>query len=413
MSKRILIISIITLLTVFFIGKNLFIRYEKAKHMGFPPPTVEVATAKQQHWQTQINATGTILAMNGVVIKPEVAGKVTRIDFTSGSYVEKGQPLIQIYPDILAAQLASDEANLSLAQAEYRRANELYAKNVASKQTFDEQIAKLKSAQAAVAATQAELAQHNITAPFSGKIGLKQVDIGDYVNVGQSLVSLEQIDPLRVQFSVPDRFINDIRIGSPVHITVSSSANKIYEGYVYALDSAVDPSTRLYSLWAKIPNPDHSLIPGTYVEMTLFAGESKPVIVVPQTAVLYSSQGEYVYKIENNKAIKTQISSGERQEDNIAITDGIQAGDVVVTAGQVKLFDGMPVTISKAATYDNNSSSKITYIRFSNDEKEKNMAEDKIPPSSVISEPINADTSASVLNASKNNALPSTKQENN
>lgn len=384
MLKRIFIIGIAIILLLLLIVKPLFIKYVRAKHMAMPPPSVEVAKATSTNWQDEILATGTISAMNGITLKPEVAGRVTRIDFTSGSLVEKGQPLIQIYPDILAAQLAANEANLALAEVEYRRSAELYAKNVASKQTLDEQTAKLKSAQASVAATEAELAQHNITAPFSGRIGLKQIDIGDYVNVGESLVSLEEIDPLRIQFSIPDKYINQVKTGNTINIDVSSSPDKIYKGYVYALDASVDPQTRLFSIWGKIPNPDNSLVPGTYVTVSLLVGEPKPVLVIPQTAVVYSSQGEYVYKIEKNIAKKTQVSTGSRQRHLIVITDGLKPGDVVVTAGQVKLFDNVPIKIAKTTTYDNEHSPDLTVIQFTEVEKTKNMAEDKLPSASMI-----------------------------
>ncbi len=364
MRKRIIIIGIIVLIIAFFVGKNMFISYEKSKHGKIPPPTVEVAKAQQQSWQDQITATGTISAINGVVLKPEVAGRITKIYFKSGSYVKEGQPLFQIYPDILQAQLESNEASLSLAQVEYDRADELFQKKVASKQTLDEQTAKLKSAEAAVAQTKAELVQHNITAPFSGKIGLKQVDIGDYVNIGQTLVPLQQMNPLRVQFSVPDRYLSEVKIGDKVDIQVSSAANTVYQGYVYALNSAVDPTTRMFSMWAKIPNPDHSLIPGTYVQITLYSGQSKPVITVPQTAVVYSPQGQYVFTMVKGIAKKTQVNASERKGNLIAIDSGLKADDIVVTAGQVKLFDNMPANISNQPTYAPALPANVKLITF-------------------------------------------------
>lgn len=364
MFKRKLFIILGVLLTVFLIAKHYFINYEKTKFMRRPAPTIEAATAKQTKWQANLLSTGTISAINGIIIKPEVAGRITKIYFKSGSYVKKGQPLFQIYPDILAAQLASDQANLSLAQVEYQRAAELYQKKVASKQTLDEQTAKLKSAEAAVAATQAQLVQHNINAPFAGKIGLKQVSVGDYVNIGQSLVSLEQTNPLRIQFTIPDKYINQIKIKDKVDITVSSAPDLLYEGYVYAIDAAVNEETRLLSLWAKIPNPADSLVPGTYVQVDLFYGKPHPVLVVPKTAVLYSPQGSYVYRIKNGIANKRQITTGDTQKHDIEITQGLQAGDLVATSGQIKLFDGSPVDLANSSTYSEEKQVQIKTIHF-------------------------------------------------
>jgi len=383
MRKRIIIISLVILVIVFFIGKSIFMHFEKTAKNAIPAPTVEVAKAQNQQWKDQILATGTISAINGVIIKPEAAGRITKIYFKSGSYVKKGDPLFQIYPDILEAQLASNKAALSLARVEYDRAEELYLKKVASKQSLDEQTAKLKSAEAAVAETQAQLVQHNIVAPFSGKIGLKQADIGDYVNVGQSLVPLQQMDPLRVQFSVPDRYINEVKIGDSAAIEVSSASNTIYEGYVYALNSAVNPTTRMFSLWAKIPNPDHSLIPGTYVQITLYSGKPTSVVTVPQTAVVYSPQGQYVYKIVDDVAKKVQVEAGDRKGNLIEITSGLKQDDVVVTAGQVKLYDNMKVKMSDKPTYAPTKPSNVKIITFSDkdlnasDNTSKNQKKDK------------------------------------
>ena len=364
MTKRGIIISIIILIIVLFLAKSAFIKYKINQMRTLPSATVEVATAKQQDWKDQITATGSIAAINGVVIKPQVAGTITKIYFKSGSYVKKGDPLFQIYPDILNAELASAQAQLQLAQVEYQRELELYQKNVEAKQSLDEKDADLKAAQASVKQTEAQLAQNNIIAPFSGKIGLTSVDVGDYVTVGENLVPLQQMDPLKVEFNVPDRYINQVKIGDAVNVTPSSATDTIYQGSVYALNSAVYPNTRMFSMWAKIPNPDQTLIPGTYAQITLFSGQAKPVIVVPDTAVLYSPQGEYVYAVVDNVAKKVEVTAGLRKGNLIAVTDGLKAGDIVVTAGQIKLFDNTPVQISKEPTYANDNTSKTKTVTF-------------------------------------------------
>lgn len=378
MTKRSIIISIIVVIILLFMAKSAFIKYKIAQMRTLPAATVEVATAKQDMWKEQITATGTISAINGVVIKPEVAGTITKIYFKSGSDVKKGDPLFQIYPDVLKAQLQSAEAQLQLAQVEYQRELELYQKKVEPEQSLDEKDADLKAAQASVAQIKAQLVQNNIVAPFSGRIGLKEVDIGDYVTIGESLVPLQQMDPLRVQFNVPDRYLKEVKVGDTVDVTPSSAPDTIYQGQVYALNSAVYPDTRMFSMWAKIPNPNETLIPGTYAKITLYSGQAKPVIVIPQTAVLYSPQGEYVYTVVDKIAKKVEVTPGLRQGNMIAITDGLKVGDVVVTAGQVKLFDNTPVQISKDATYGKEQAQQDNVVTFSDDKAAQHEVYDEV-----------------------------------
>lgn len=381
MSKRLLILILIGVLLVGMIGWKITVHFLKAGRQGMPPAVVEVAPAVQQDWKDEIIATGTISALNGVILKTEVPGRITKIYFTSGENVKKGDPLFQIYPDILEAQLQSNQASLALAQVEYQRAAELYQKNVTSKQTLDEQTAKLKSAQAAVLQTQAQLAQHNIVAPFDGRIGLKNVDVGDYVNVGDKLVPLQQVDPLKVQFSVPDRFASIVKANDTVEINVSSAPDVIYQGFVYALNAGVNPTTRMFSMWAKIPNPDQTLLPGTYVQINLFSGQAKSVVAVPQTAVLYSPQGEYVYTVVKNVAKKVQVVAGLRKDNLIAIKGDVKPGDIVVTSGQVKLFDNTPVMISKQSTYAQTVAPQVKVISFTKAELAASSAPDAAPAS--------------------------------
>jgi len=364
MSKRILVIVILVIvLLVMVIGFFRLFRAKEQRAMSMIP-TVEVAKAQQAMWQDQINSTGNISALNGVMVKPEVPGRITKIYFASGDYVQKGQLLFQIYPDILEAQLASAQSSLALAQVDYQRAVDLYQKRVVSQQALDTQTSNLRSAQASVDQIKAQLVQHNIVAPVSGRLGLKYVDVGDYVNAGDKLVNLQQINPLRIEFSIPDRFLNEVKVGDTVSIMPSSTPDEVYRGNVYALDSAIDTSSQSFSMWAQIPNPYYKLLPGAYVYVILFSGPKKPVIMIPQTAMVYSPQGTYVFTIVDNKAVKTQVTAGERYEDNIQVVDGLKAGDVVVTAGQVKIFDGSEVKVSPNATYTASSVPQPEIITF-------------------------------------------------
>lgn len=399
MSRRRLVFTVIGALVavfvLFHIAKAVYIYFHGGGKRQFPPMPVQVATAEKQMWQDQIQATGTISAIQGVMVKSEIAGRITKIYFTSGTEVKKGDPLFQIYPDILEAQLANNQASLQLAQVNYNRAVALYQKRVISEESFDEYSTQLQQAQANLDQTKANLVQHNILAPFSGRIGLKFVDVGDYVNADGNLVDLQQMDPLRVQYSVPDRYISQLAIGDQAEVFPSSTPNSVYMGTVYAFEAAVDPSTRSYSMWAKIPNPNEDLVPGTYADITMFVGKPKPVIVIPQTGALYSPQGEYVYKVVDGKAVKTAVNVGMRKDDFIEVTQGLQAGDVVVTAGQIKIFDGSPVITTPTPTYPPQQPSKKKVISSAATSTPDSPEEPSVPTTKATATTSPAPTSTS------------------
>lgn len=372
MSRRRIAYIIGTIIVAFILYKvatSIYMMIKMKHRPGMPPAPVEIAKATEQEWQEQIHSTGTISAIQGVTISPEVAGRITKIYFTSGTDVKEGDPLFQIYPDILEAQLENDKAALSLAQVNYDRAVALYQKKVIAKEQLDSYTTQLQQAQANLDQTNAQLVQHNIFAPFSGRIGLKTVDVGNYVNVGEDLVSLQQMNPLRIDFNVPDIYIGKIHVGDKVEVKPSSANdNTVYVGNVYALNSSVDPSTRSFSMWAKIPNPQENLIPGTYVDLTLYVGEAHPVITIPQTAALFSPQGEYAFIVVDGKAVKTEITVGQRQADWIEVKTGLKVGDTVISAGQGKVFDGSPVIPSPNPTYAPGAPPQTHYVTFAADD---------------------------------------------
>ncbi|MBB70842.1 MAG: hypothetical protein CMF50_00400 [Legionellales bacterium] len=346
-------ITIIVLLAIlagagYSIKHFLFSEQKETKQGQMPPTVVQTFTAQQQKWLDQITATGTMSAFKGIIVKPEVSGRITKIYFEDGTYVKKGDPLVQIYPDILQAQLKQNEAALELAKLDFERGDELYAKRVISRQEYDNLSSTLQQRQADVEATKAQLEQHNITADFSGMVGLRQVNLGAHVSAGEAIVSLQELDPIRVQFTVPETFLNELALGQVVEISPSSEPNKTYKGIVYAFDSAINPKTRSLSVRAKVPNPQHKLLPGLFVDLTLYAGTPHDVVVVPQTAIDYSTQGNSVYKVIDGKAQKANVKTGLRRGNLIEVTDGLKAGDLVVIAGQLKLTNGAPVILAKS-----------------------------------------------------------------
>ena len=355
MIKRILTFGIIILILL-GIGYWVYLEVAKMRNKDssqpqMPPTAVTVAKAKQEQWYNQVKATGTMSAFQGVMVEAEVSGRVTNIYFDEGTEVKQGDPLVQIYPDILEAQLQRNEAALKLAMLDYERGVELYKKRAISRQDLDTLTSSLQQNEANVAQTQAQLAQHNITAPFSGLLGLNLIDLGSQVAPGQSIVQLQQVDPIRVQFTVPEVYLDELSMGQDVTIK-PGYGNKTYTGSVYALDSGVNPNNRSLGIRARIPNQGRELIPGTFAEVTLFAGKKHTVITVPQTSITYSSQGIYVYQVEDNKAVRTTVTIGLRKGDEVEVTSGLDVGDVVVTAGQIKLTNNAPVVIKQPGSTD-------------------------------------------------------------
>lgn len=318
----------------------------KKSSKSLPPVVVNAEKAKLQKWYTQIKATGTISSFRGIMISSEVSGRVTGITFESGTYIEEGVPLFQIYPDILNAQLEQYKAMTKLAALDYARGLKLYDKSVISRQDLDQLTSTLQQDKALISQTEAKLAQHNIDAPFDGQAGLRLVNEGDYVSPGQSLVTFQQLSPLRIEFSIPENYLSLLAKEQTVQIIPSSNPKVTETGTVYAFDSAVDPNTRAISMRAEIPNDDRKLIPGGFAEVTLFAGQEREIVTVEQTAINYSTLGTSVYVIQADQTVKSvTVTVGDRLGNDIEVLSGLKAGDYVVTGGQIKLYEGAKVKV--------------------------------------------------------------------
>lgn len=305
--------------------------------MQMPPPVVLAQAVKTQPWQQEIHATGSLSALDGIVVRPEIPGRVTQIYFKSGEDVTQGTPLMALDQNILQAQLKSYQANLVLRQQQYDRAGKLYKLNAVAQADFQTAESNLRAAQAQTDEAAAQLKQAIITAPFNGRLGLRLVSVGDYVTPGQNLVNLQSLNPIVVNFSVPEVYLNKIAVGDNVEIHSDAFPNQAFNGKVYALDSVIDPNTRTLPMRATIPNPDKKLLPGSFVEVTLFAGQQQNVITIPQMAILSSLQGNYVYRLVDGKAIKTPIEILSRGDTNTIIKSGLKAGDIIITDGQIKI----------------------------------------------------------------------------
>jgi membrane fusion protein (multidrug efflux system) len=308
-----------------------------------PPTVVQVVKAQQKQWQPSIEATGSLSAFNGIMLSAEVAGRITKIHFVSGKYVHAGELLLEIYPNVIQAQLAHSKAQLKQSEVDYQRNLKLYKKGFVDKATLDTKIAQRDEDQADVNSFKAQLNQHLIHAPFSGKLGLRKISLGDYVNPGQPLVNLQSIDPIRVDFSVPQQYFDQIKVGDRVVIS-SKALPKNYTGTIYALESKVDENTRMLDMRAKIANGNHILVPGTFVEVKIKIKHAEPVVVIPATAIVYSEGDNYVYRMINHKAVQTKVTLRKLLKNNQVIVEkGLRSGDLVIIGGQVKLFNGAPV----------------------------------------------------------------------
>lgn len=340
-----IIVAIVIAIIVIMIVKK--IMSPSTAGASMPPAIVNAVTAKQDAWHIPIQSTGTINTFKGAMLKAQVQGQVTAIYFDSGTMVKAGDKLIQIYPDIVEAQLQKAQAQLQLSAVTYQRYANLYKKNVVAQQDLDNAYSTWQQNIADVQNIQATLRQYNVTAPFDGMAGLRQVSVGQYLTVGNPIVDLEQIDPIRVDFSIPDIYVDDIAVGQKLSIVSSADQTKSFDGQVTAINSAVDVSTRSISLWGSVPNSSHTLLPGSYAVVTLYSLKTHPVVTIPQTALSYDSTGGAVYKITDGVARKTAVGIGMRQGNDIAITSGLAVGDVVVSDGIVKIqYDGQPVQIA-------------------------------------------------------------------
>lgn len=312
-----------------------------------PPVYVSTVTAGIVGDQQKISSTGSVIADPGIIVKPEIAGRITKILFKSGSKVVKGDNLAEIYPDIIKAGLQQDQADLKLKLLNFGRFLKLYKKGMISKAGYDNAVAVLDSAKAKVDQDMAVLRQTILVAPFSGKIGISLVNIGDYVNIGQPIVSLQAIDPVFVDFSIPEIYAKNVVEGQTVQISSDAYPNETFEGNVYAIDPLIDATTRSLKVRATIPNKSEKLLPGSFVEVNLLVGKKTQVIKIPQSAVVYDSEGNYVYKVVDGAAKKQIVSLGDRDGKDVVVKKGILAGDIVVTAGQIKISsDGRALVLT-------------------------------------------------------------------
>ena len=333
-----------------------------------PKPTAVAAEAvKAEKWRPELTAIGTLRAYQGILVAPQAAGVVTAKHFDSGQDVEAGALLINIDDSVEQADLANGLAQLKSADATLARQKTLVAQGNTPQSTVDTALATRDSAAATVERTRAIIAQKAIKAPFAGRLGLRNVDLGQYVAVGTSLVTLQQLDPIYVDFPVPEEALRSLAVGQLASMTVDAIPNRSFEGKIEAIDARVSAESRNVTARAVFANPDRKLLPGMFANLTVTTGEPASVLTVPRTAIVYSLYGDNVFVVRaiphgreqggvsdkggpsglivDRRFVKVGPARGER----IAIEEGLRANERVVTAGQVKLQAFMSVTIDDAA----------------------------------------------------------------
>lgn len=308
------------------------------------PARVAVAAVEEVPFARGLSAVGSLRSDESVVLRPEVAGRIQSIDFQEGQPVKQGQTLIRLDDSVPRAELAQARANLTLAQSHYRRSVELQDKGFVSQQARDESASTLKVQQAAVALAQARLDKMTITAPFAGTVGLRSVSVGDYVNQGQDLAPLEAIDPLKVDFRVPEMYLSKVGVGQRLTLRMDALPGQERTGEVYAVSPLVDAGGRSILLRAIVANKDAVLRPGMFARVQLLFSQDK-ALVAPEAALSPSGETQYVYRVRNGVAERREVTIGERREGRVEILTGVAAGDQLVVAGLQRVTDGAPVTV--------------------------------------------------------------------
>jgi membrane fusion protein (multidrug efflux system) len=361
-SKRMIIMLIITGAimggVVAFQGfKNTMIA-KGIKGSSNPPQTVSTVVARESTWQPTVEALGSFSASQQASLSAEVSGLVTSIQFNSGQQVHAGQTLVELNPAPLKAQLAQLEAQSALAELNLKRDEAQLKVQAISQAAVDTDMATLKGAQAQVAAQKALIAQKTISAPFPGQLGIRQVNLGQYLAPGAPVVTLQKLDPMDIDFTVPQSQIDLVRVGMEAQVETSSVPGQTFTGRVTAIEPQLDTATRNLKVRARLANPNNILLPGVFATVRLTQGQPAQYVTLPNAAVTYNPYGATVFIVSDqgkgadgkpNLTVKQRfITTGATRGDQVAIVKGVRAGETVVTAGQLKLHNGASVIVNNS-----------------------------------------------------------------
>ena len=327
-------------------------------------PTVATGTAVMQPWQATLAAVGSLRASNGADLALEIGGVIDDVRFESGRDVAAGAVLLRLRPNDDDAKLQQLQATADLDAVIYRRdLLQLQSRGVAQA-TVDTDAGNLKVARAQVVAQQAVINEKTVRAPFAGRLGVRQIDLGQYVAAGTTIVTLQALDPMFIDFYLPQQAVGQITVGQAVAVTVDAYPGKTFAGEVSSLNSKVDATSRMLQVRATVANPDKALLPGMFATASAANGPAQSLVTIPQTAVAYNPYGSLVYVVQDGKDPKGQPQKSVRQQfvtpgatrgDQVSILKGVNAGDVVVTAGQLKLHNDAAVKIDNTVNVTNDA----------------------------------------------------------
>lgn len=340
-----------------------------------PPINVEVAESSRLPWQSRLPAIGTLTASQGIDLSVEIAGTISAVQFRSGEKVSKGQPIVLLDSEIEQASLTAAQADLHLAKVEFERARSLVDRQAISRSEFDRLNAESQKAAATVAQLKASLAKKRILAPFSGTIGISQVDVGDFVAAGTPIATLQDLSKLFVDFYLAEQQVPLLAIGQPVHLQVTAFPGEQFEGKIVALNPKVEITTRNVQVRAELANPGERLLPGMFADLQVLLPSEEPQVVVPETAITYTLYGNSVLVVKEGQAPTPEddteevteapersepylvverrfVKTGERRDGRVVILEGLDVGEQVVIAGQLKLDNGAHVAIAEKRTLE-------------------------------------------------------------
>jgi membrane fusion protein (multidrug efflux system) len=350
-----------------------------------PPATVTAEAAKMGSWVDRLRAIGTLVAIEGVDVAPQLGGTVTDYFFDSGNDVTKGDKLVKLDTSVEEADLADNKATLNQTILDYERQSKLVKTGTVSQAILDQTVAKRDSAAASVQHVEAIIAQKNITAPFAGRLGLRHVEKGQYVSAGQALVWLQALDPIWVDFPVPEATVGKFQTGSVIELAADAYPGQLFKGEVEAFDAKLGQDTRMLMVRARVPNPDRKLLPGMFANVAVLAGRAKEFVTVPRTAVTYGLYGDSIWVVKEGapepaaappptasaEPVASAVAAdaaptvsvpvepkltverrfvrvGPTESDRVAILEGVKNGEQVVTSGQLKLQPGATIKVDNS-----------------------------------------------------------------
>jgi len=371
MAKRMILMLVVVALIVGGLGFVKFRQIQVAIAQGasfqMPPTAVTTVVAKKETWPATMTVIGTAEAIQGVTVSADLPGTIDKIHFESGQWVHEGDILVELDTRQERAQLANQEAQRDLAAINFGRSQQLVKEGVIARQDFDNAAAQQKATEAQVGDIRAAIARKTIKAPFTGVLGIRQVSLGQYLAAGQAIVSLQSVDPIYVNFGLPQQETAKVTPGRVLRVTDADLPGIVFGGKVTALDSVINEQTRNIQVQATLANKGNKLRPGMFVQVELPLGTPREVVSLPATAINYAPYGDSVYVVADMKDPKGHEYQGARQQvvkvdgsrgDQVAVVSGLNPGDQVISSGGFRLRNGASVQVNNAVKPDNNPNPK-------------------------------------------------------